>query len=67
MVALQVPSGWGLERPHTTGKNVFINPKNRGCSRIRACSLIRLNTVIIMLIGVDFHLSLKTHKCYFEC
>ena len=34
-------------RPHTTGKNVFINPKNR------ACSLIRSNTVIQMIIQLS--------------
>ena len=33
------------ERLRTTGKNVFINTKNRGCSLIRACSLIRSNAV----------------------
>ena len=37
------------ERLRTTGKNVyFINTKNRGCSLIRACSLIRSNTVCII-------------------
>ena len=35
------------ERLRTTRKNVFIDTKNRGCSLIRACSLIRSNTVCI--------------------
>ena len=38
------------ERLHTTAKNVFINTKNRGCSLIRACSLIRSNTVCVCRI-----------------
>ena len=38
------------ERLRTTGENVFINTKNRGRSLIRACSLIRSNTVC----SIDF-------------
>ena len=48
------------ERLRTTGKNVSINTKNRGCSLIRACSLIRSNTVttIIKNVVIYFRISI---------
>ena len=60
------------ERLRTTSENVFKKKKNRVCSLIRACSLIRSNTVYIIptqqprglcqLVALAYNLLLKISK-----